>query len=277
MPERCPACLTPVVQPPGEVQMRCPNRSCPAQIQQSLEHFASRGAMDIEGLGEKTVRRFYAEGLIRNVADIYDLHRHEERLIALPGFKETSVRNLLAAIERSKERPWPRVIFALGIRHVGEVTAEAIAAVAPSLDALLAAGEAELAAAEGVGPTIAASIVEYLESAANRETLERLRAAGVTVEGDAPARIEGGPLEGQTVVVTGGLDAFSRDEAKRAIAAAGGKATGSVSRTTSFVVAGRDPGGKLAKAEGLGVPVIDEATFLAVLAGDEPLPRGGSG
>jgi DNA ligase (NAD+) len=277
MPERCPACLTPVVQPPGEVQMRCPNRSCPAQIQQSLEHFASRGAMDIEGLGEKTVRRFYAEGLIGNVADIYDLHRHEERLIALPGFKETSVRNLLGAIERSKDRPWPRVIFALGIRHVGEVTAEAIAAVTPSLDALLAAGEEELAAAEGVGPTIAASIVEYLASAANRETLERLRAAGVTVEGEAPARIEGGPLEGRTVVVTGGLDAFSRDEAKRAIVAAGGKATGSVSRTTSFVVAGRDPGGKLAKAEGLGVPVIDEATFLAVLAGDEPLPRGGSG
>jgi DNA ligase (NAD+) len=277
MPERCPACLTPVVQPPGEVQMRCPNRSCPAQIQQSLEHFASRGAMDIEGLGEKTVRRFYAEGLVGNVADIYDLRDHAERLIALEGFKETSVGNLLAAIERSKERPWPRVIFALGIRHVGEVTAEAIAAVAPSLDALLAAGEEELAAGEGVGPTIAASIVEYLASAANRETLERLRAAGVTVEGQAPARVVDGPLEGQTVVVTGGLDAFSRDEAKRAIVAAGGKVTGSVSRATNFVVAGRDPGGKLTKAESLGVPVIDEATFLAVLAGEEPLPRGGSG
>jgi DNA ligase (NAD+) len=277
MPERCPACLTPVVQPPGEVQMRCPNRSCPAQIQQSLEHFASRGAMDIEGLGEKTVRRFYAEGLIGNVADIYDLREHEERLIALEGFKETSVANLLAAIERSKERPWPRVIFALGIRHVGGVTAEAVAAVTPSLDALLAATEEELAGAEGVGPTIAASIAEFLASDANRETLERLRAAGVTVVGEAPVRVEGGPLEDQTVVITGGLDAFSRDDAKRAVIAAGGKATNSVSRMTSFVVAGRDPGGKLAKAESLGVPVIDEPTFLAVLAGEEPLPRGGSG
>ncbi len=277
MPERCPACLTPIVQPPGEVQMRCPNRSCPAQIQQSLEHFASRGAMDIEGLGEKTVRRFYAEGLIRNVADIYDLRDHEERLIALEGFKETSVANLLAAIERSKERPWPRVIFALGIRHVGGVTAEAVAAVAPSLDALLAAGEEELAAGEGVGPTIAASIAEFLASEANRETLERLRAAGVTVVGEAPVRVEGGPLEDQTVVVTGGLDAFSRDAAKRAVIAAGGKVTNSVSRSTSFLVAGRDPGGKLAKAESMGVPVIDEATFLAVLAGEEPLPRSGSG
>jgi DNA ligase (NAD+) len=275
MPDRCPACLTPVVHPPGEVQIRCPNRSCPAQIQQSLEHFASRGAMDIEGLGEKTVRRFYAEGLLGNVADIYALHDHEERLVALDGFKETSVGNLLAAIERSKERPWPRVIFALGIRHVGHVTAEAIASVAPSLDALLEASEEELAAAEGVGPTIAASIVEYLASEVNRETLERLRAAGLTIEGEAPARPEGGPLDGLTVVITGGLEAFSREEAKRAVAGAGGKTTSAVSRSTSLVVAGREPGSKLARAETLGVPVIDERAFLAILAGEEPPPGAG--
>ena len=273
MPERCPACDTALVQPPGEVQIRCPNRSCPAQIRQSIEHFASRGAMDIDGLGEKTVRRFFEEGLLRNVADVYDLHLHEERLVAMAGFKETSVRNLLAAIERSKERPWPRVIYALGVRHVGVVTAEAVAAVVPSLDALLAAGEEELAGAEGVGPVIAASLIEFLGSEANRETLERLRAAGVTVAGEAPARREDGPLAGLSVVITGGLEAFSRDDAKRAVGAAGGKSVGSVSRNTSFLVAGRDPGTKLAKAESLGVPVLDEEAFLAVLAGEVSPPQ----
>src|SRR5690606_26099682 len=174
----------------------CPNRSCPAQIQQGLQHFASRGAMDIEGLGEKTVRRFFAEGLVRSFADIYDLARHRDRLVAMEGFNEVSVDNLLAAIERSKERPWPRVLYALGIRHVGEVTAEAVAAVCPSLDALLAAGPQELAEAEGVGPVVAESIMEFLSSESNRRLLERLRAAGLTMESDQPPPSRDGPLSG---------------------------------------------------------------------------------
>ena len=187
MPERCPACDTPVVQPPGEVQMRCPNRSCPAQIQQALVHFASRGAMDIEGLGEKTVQRFFEEGLVRSFADIYDLHLHRERLVAMEGFKDVSVDNLLGAIEESKTRPWSRLLYGLGIRHVGDVTAEALVAVTPVLDALLEADAQTLAEAEGVGPVVAESVREFLSSDANREQLERLRAAGLTTVAEAPA------------------------------------------------------------------------------------------
>jgi DNA ligase (NAD+) len=273
MPAECPACGTELVQPPGEVQVRCPNRSCPAQIVQGLIHFASRGAMDIEGMGEKTVQRFYDEGLLADFADIYDLHSHRERLIALDGFKDVSVDNLLAGIEQSKERPWPRVLFALGIRHVGAVTAEAIAAVCPSLDALLAADAGALAGAEGVGPVVAESVREFLDADTNLALLERLRAAGVTVESDAPPPPGDGPLKGLSVVITGGLDAYTREAAKRAVAMAGGKATGSVSRSTAFVVAGVEPGSKVQKAESAGVPVIDEAEFLAVLEGTLPPPQ----
>jgi DNA ligase (NAD+) len=275
MPGRCPACGTPVVAHEGEVVIRCPNRSCPAQLVQTVIHFASRGAMDIEGLGEKTVFKLFEEGLVRDVADIYGLSASD--LSALDGFGEIAAENLIGAIETSKAQPWPRVLYGLGIRHVGDVTAGAIAGVAPSLDALLAAGPEDLSAAEGVGPVVAGAIAEYLGVEENLATLERLRAAGLQTRMDAPPPPAGGPLSGLTVVVTGGLDAMSRDEAKRAIAAAGGKATDSVSRKTAFVVAGRDPGSKLAKAESLGVPVVDEAEFLAVLGGERPPPVAGGG
>ena len=148
---------------------------------QGLFHFASRGAMDIEGLGEKTVRRFYEDGLLRSFADIYDLPAQRERMIAMEGFKDVSVDNLIAAIERSKSRPWSRLLYGLGIRHVGDVTAEAVVAAAPSLDALLEADAECSRTAEGVGPVVAESITEFLSSDANRELLERLRAAGLTV------------------------------------------------------------------------------------------------
>lgn len=270
MPERCPACDTPVVQQPGEVVIRCPNRSCPAQLVQTVIHFASRGAMDIEGLGEKTIMKLFQEGLVRDVADIYGLTA--EDLSALDGFGEIAAENLVRAVEASKAQPWPRVLYGLGIRHVGDVTAGAIAGVAPSLDALLTAGPEDLSAADGVGPVVAGAIGEYLGVAENRATLERLRAAGLQLVMDAPPPPVDGPLSGMTVVVTGGLEALSRDEAKRAIAAAGGKSTDSVSRKTGFVVAGRDPGSKLARAESLDVPVLDEAAFLAVLSGERPPP-----
>lgn len=273
MPARCPVCDTPVVHPPGEVQMRCPNRTCPAQVQQALEHFASRGAMDIEGLGEKTVQRFYDEGLVRSFADIYDLHLQRERLVAMEGFKDVSVDNLLRAIEESKRRPWSRLLYGLGIRHVGDVTAEALVAVTPSLDALLDADAEVLARADGVGPVVAESVREFLTSQANREQLERLRGAGLTTVADTPEPTRDGPLRGLTVVITGGLESLSRDEAKRAVAIAGGKATGSVSRSTAFLVAGADPGSKLQKATAAGVPVIDEEAFLAILEGRLPPPE----
>jgi len=273
MPERCPVCDTPVVHPEGEVQIRCPNRSCPAQLVQSIIHFASRGAMDIEGMGEKTVVRLFEAGLVRDVADIYGLR--DEDLVQLEGFGAIAAAKLVRSIDASRERPWPDVVNALGIRHVGYVTARAVAAVAPSVEALLAAGPDDLAAAEGVGPVVAEAIAEFLGSETNRRTLDRLRTAGLQMRMDAPPPPADGPLSGRTIVVTGGLEAFSRDEAKRAVAAAGGKATESVSKKTSFVVAGREPGGKLAKAEALGVPVLGEEDFLAVLRGELPPPEPG--
>jgi DNA ligase (NAD+) len=272
MPERCPACGTPVIHPEGEVQMRCPNRSCPEQIVQSIEHFASRGAMDIEGLGAKTVVKFFETGLVRDVADIYALADRREELLALEGFKDASVENLLEAIRLSTQRPWARLLYAIGIRHVGEVTAHALADIVPSLDDLLAASPEHLSDAEGVGPVVASSVREFLGSDANLRTLERLRAAGLQVSQDGPRRGFGGPLTGCTVVVTGTLEGLTRDGARAAILAAGGTPTDSVSRKTTFVVAGPGAGSKLAAAARLGVPVLDDVAFAAVLAGAAPVP-----
>lgn len=272
MPDRCPACGTPIVQPEGEVQMRCPNRSCPAQILQSIHHFASRGAMDIEGLGEKTVVKLYGAGLIRDVADIYVLHERRDELLALEGFQAQSVDNLLSAVDQSRGRGWSRVIYGLGIRHVGDVTARAIADVAPSLDALLAASEEDLARAEGVGPVVAASIGDHLSSQTNRETLLRLRDRGVVVHQDTPSAPGQGPLAGLTVVITGTVEGYTRDEARRAVISAGGRATDSVSARTSLLVAGPGGGSKLDKAGRLGVPVVDAADFAGLVTGAVPVP-----
>ncbi len=270
MPGRCPACGTPAVRPEDEVIWRCPNRSCPAQLVQSIIHFASRGAMDIEGLGEKTATKLFEAGLVRDVADVYDLD--EAAVAALEGFKDLSARNLVAGIDASRARPWPRVLYALGIRHVGEITAQAIALVAPSLDALLAASAEDLARAEGVGPVVAEAVTEFLGAETNRSTLERLRAAGLEVRMDLPEGPADGPLTGLSVVVTGALEAMTREEARRAITAAGGRPTDSVSRRTALLVAGREAGSKLEKATRLGVPVLDEETFLAVIEGRAPVP-----
>lgn len=270
MPERCPACDTPLTVTEGEVVVRCANRACPAQAVQSIIHFASRGALDIEGLGEKTVERLYAAGLIASVADIYELTA--DGVSTLEGFGPVAAGNLITAIEASKAQEWPRLLTGLGIRHVGGITAQAVAQVAPSLDVLLEADSERFAEADGVGPVVAGAIAEYLAVPENRETLRRLKEAGLTTEMEITAPPEDGVLTDRSVVVTGGLDAMSRDETKRAIAAAGGKATDSVSKKTAFVVAGRDPGSKLAKAEKLGVPVVDEEAFLAILAGDAPVP-----
>lgn len=273
MPEHCPVCGTPVVQPEGEVQMRCPNRSCPEQIVQSIEHFASRGAMDIEGLGAKTVVRLFEVGLVRDVADIYALADRRDELQALEGFKETSVSNLLEAIRASTARPWSRVLYAIGIRHVGEVTAQALADVVPSLEELREASPEHLADADGVGPVVAASVREYLGSDANLKTLERLQQAGLHMRQAGPARPSGGPLAGCTVVVTGALEGMTREQARAAVVQAGGTATDSVSKKTTFVVAGPGAGSKLAKAEKLGVPVVDRDGFVEILAGARPLPE----
>lgn len=272
MPVDCPACGTTLVQPPGEVQFRCPNRSCPAQIRQGVEHFASRAAMDIEGLGEKRVELLFERGMVRSFADLYELHARRDELVAMEGFKDRSVDNLLAAIEASKARPWSRVLYALGIRHVGDVTAHAVATVCPSLDDLLAADAERLALADGVGPVVAESVREFLSSQANVDLLQRLRAAGLQMVSDTPAPSGDGPLAGMSVVITGALEGLTREEAKRAVIAAGGKPTSSVSRKTALVVAGADPGSKLDKAESLGVPVVDGEALARILDGTLPVP-----
>ena len=266
MPTECPACATPLVRPSDEVVWRCPNRSCPAQIVQSIIHFASRGAMDIEGLGEKTVVKLFEAGLIRSVADIYALTA--EQLLALDGFKDLSVRNLLAAIGASRRSPWQRVIVGLGIRHVGGVTAEAVASVVPSLEELRSASADDLAAAEGVGPVVAEAILEFLSSEDNQSLLTRLAERGLTMSEERAAPRAAGPLTGQSVVITGTLASLSRDDAKRAVAEAGGRATDSVSANTAFLVAGAGGGSKLLKAEKLGIRIIDEDEFRSIIFGE---------
>ena len=220
--------------------------------------------MDIDGLGEKQAMRFLREGLIADVADIYELT--EEQLTELEGFGEISARNLMAAIERSRERPFNRVLYALGLPGVGYVTAEALADHFGSIDALHAADPERIEEVEGVGPIMAVQIAESLADERTWELIEKLREKGLRLEQDASERrAAGGPLEGKTLVLTGTLPELTREEAAALIKAAGGKVTGSVSKKTDYVVAGENPGSKLAKAEELGVEILDEAGLRALL------------
>jgi DNA ligase (NAD+) len=264
-PKKCPICGTPTVKPEGSVFTQCPNRAgCPGQSFQHVKHFVQRGAMDIEGLGEKQAARFLAEGLIRDVADIYGLTI--EQLEGLEGFGEVSARNLVAAIEGSKQRPFPRVLFALGLPGVGYVTAEALADHFGGIDPLLGAQPEEVEEVDGVGPVMATQIVESLAEERVRELIERLRAAGLRFEQQASRRgAADGPLVGRTVVLTGSLETLTREEATELIRRAGGKVVSSVSRKTDFVVAGENPGSKLAKAEALGTEILDEAGLRELL------------
>jgi DNA ligase (NAD+) len=264
-PRRCPACDTPVVKPEDAVFSICPNRKgCPGQSFQHVKHFVSRGAMDIDGLGEKQALRFLQEGLIEDVADIYELA--EERLVELERFGETSARNLVAAIDASRERPFKRVLYALGLLGVGYVTAEALAEGFGSIDALRAADPERIEEVEGVGPIMAVQIAESLADESTWALIEKLREKGLRLEQDpSERRVEGGPLEGKTLVLTGTLPTLTRDEAAAMIKAAGGKVTNSVSRKTDYVVAGGSPGSKLAKAERLGVETIDEEELRRIL------------
>ena len=257
-PKECPMCGTPTVKPDDGVFTYCPNRSgCPGQSFQHVKHFVSKGAMDIEGFGEKQAWRFQDEGLIRDVADIYDLG--EEQLTGLDGFGEVSARNLLAQIERSKQVPFNRVLYALGLPGVGYVTAEALAAHFGSIDALHAADPEQIEEVDGVGPVMAQQIAESLADERTWELIEKLRTKGLKMEqAAAERRATGGPLSGKTVVLTGTLPDLTREEATALIKRAGGKVTNSVSKRTDYVVAGENPGSKLSKAEELGTEVLDE-------------------
>jgi DNA ligase (NAD+) len=273
-PKKCPACGTPTVKPEDSVWTICPNRrGCPGQNFQLVKHF--RGAMDIEGLGEKNVMRFLDEGLITDPASIYDLTA--ERIAELDGFGETSANALMREIEGSKESPFGRVLYALGLPGIGWVNAAAIAAHFGSIDALIAADAEAITEVEGIGPVLAESLREELADDAVLELIARLRERGLRFEVTAAERrAESGPLDGKTFVLTGTLPELSRDEATRLIRAAGGKVTGSVSKKTDYLVAGDSPGTKLAKAEEVGTEIIDERGLRDILAdagAPEPAPK----
>jgi DNA ligase (NAD+) len=261
-PKRCPFCDTPTVKPEGSVFTKCPNRDCPARTWQLLKHFVTRGAMDIEGLGEKQVQVLLDRGLVRTAADIYRVKK--EQLLELEGFGERSSEALLAAIEGSKQRPFARVLFALGIEEVGEVTARNLAQRFRDIDALLAATPEEIEQVPGIGTKMALTISSQLAQERTRELIEDLRAAGLRMREDGPAPSEG-PLAGKTLVLTGTLPSWSREHTTERILAAGGRVTGSVSKNTDFVVVGASPGSKLAKAERLGVATLDEDALRELL------------
>jgi len=263
-PTHCPACGTPLERQPGEAAWRCPNFGiCPAQLVRRIEHFVSRGAMDIAGIGERQAELFVNMGWINDVADLYSLT--PEHFQGVEGYGPKRVANLLRAIEESKQRPLERVIIGLGIRYVGSVAAAALAAHFGSLDAIMAASQEELQAIDGIGPVVAASVVDFFSREEERRVVEKLRAAGVRLSGGAPRSSAGANLAGKTFVLTGTLPTLTRDQASELITAHGGKVTDSVSKKTSYVVAGANPGSKLARAGELGVPVLDEAGLLALI------------
>jgi DNA ligase (NAD+) len=271
-PTTCPSCGGPLVRLPGESDTYCTNIDCPAQRVQRIVHFASRGALDIEGMGDQRVVQLVAAGLIGDPADLYELDAGQ--LVALEGLGELSAANLLGAIEASKRQPLSRLLVALGIRHVGPTVARALASSFGSLRALMDAPVETLAAVDGVGKIIADSVVEFLANPANRQVLDRLTAAGLTTEqvggagtaGDEEGSALEQTLSGRSVVVTGTLGGFSREEAEAAIVARGGKSPGSVSKSTYAVVVGDSPGAaKLTKAESLAIPVVDADAFARFL------------
>jgi DNA ligase (NAD+) len=269
-PERCPVCSTPAVKPEGEVDRRCPNASCPAQIEERLKHFARREAMDIEGLGDVVVHELLERGLVRDFADLYALRFEDiEAIFAPKGKKGESLgaKNLLAAVANSRSRDLRRLLFGLGIRFVGERAAMLLARRFRSLDALEAASVQEIDDIYEIGPAVAESVHAWFADPANRRLVERLKAAGLRVAEAGEAEAASQAFQGMQFVLTGTLDAMTREEAKAAIEARGGRVTSSVSKKTSVVVAGRDAGSKLDKAKELGVRTVDEGAFQAMLAG----------
>jgi DNA ligase (NAD+) len=260
MPDRCPVCGSAVDKPPDEAVARCTGIACPAQVKERIRHFASRNAMDIEGLGAALVEQLVDTGLVADPGDLYFLKEKKDQLVSLERMAEKSASNLLAAIEASKSRPLDRLIFALGIRHVGATVARALAERFRDLDALASATEDEIAATPGVGPTIARSVVTFFQQEFTRTLIQKLKAAGVNLkaETEAPAQR---PLEGKSFVFTGALATMTRGEAERLVAQLGGRPSSSVSKATSYVVAGENAGSKLDKARQLGVPVLTEQEF----------------
>jgi len=256
MPDRCPVCGSDVDHPEGEAMSRCTNASCPAQVLERVRHFCSRGAMDIEGIGDVMAAQLTELGLVREISDIYALD--EKKLSAVPRTGEKTIANLLRNIESSKSRGLARVLTGLGIRFVGTQTAQILAGDFGSIDGIAAASADELQRCEGIGPEVASSVSLFFQQRANRAMIERLRKLGVSMTAPKRARAAAGKLAGKTFVLTGTLPNLTRDEAAELITEAGGKVSGSVSKKTDYVVAGSDPGSKYDKAQSLGVAILDE-------------------
>ena len=263
MPSRCPACGAEVIKIEDEAMHRCTNAACPAQALERLKHFVSRGAMDIDGVGEKLCIALFQSGLAKDVADIYRLT--QEQLLGLERMGEKSVSNVLDSIEKSKSRSLAQVLFALGIPQVGAETATLLASRFPSLDELGKATEEELRSIPSIGPKIAESIVAFFRQEDNRRIIEKLRKAGVKPKGEAPAKLSEMPLVGKEFVLTGRLESLTRQDAEAWIKQLGGAAGSSVTRKTSYLVAGADPGSKLNRARSLGITVLTEEEFLKLI------------
>ena len=259
MPGTCPACGSRIYRPGDEANYFCENSECPAQVKGKIEHFAHRGAMDIEGLGEAVVDQLVGLGLLQNCADLYVLHRHRAKLMTLERWGEKSTQNLLEAVEESKQRPFHRVVFALGIRHVGAGVAQLLAEQFSSIEALSSAAEEDLRTVSGIGPKVADSVTHFFVEKHNREIVRRLGEARVALKA-AAARTRG-KLAGLTFVLTGTLPTYSREEAKRLIEKHGGRVASGVSKNVNYVLLGEDAGAKLAQARKLGIATISEEEF----------------
>jgi DNA ligase (NAD+) len=265
MPTRCPVCGSEVIKPEGEAMHHCTNTACPSQALERIKHFVSRGAIDIDGVGDKLCQTLFEAGLVKDAADLYYLTR--EQLLSLERMADKSASNVLNSIQKSKDRPLARVIFALGILHVGEQYAELLAEQFHSIDQLAEASQEELSDIPSIGPKIAESIVAFFRQKGNRRIIEKLKKAGVKLEREEvkEARPEELPLAGLEFVLTGKLESLSRSEAEAKIKALGGKAGSDVTKKTSYVVVGADPGSKRDKAKKLGIKTLNEAEFLELL------------
>jgi len=262
-PESCPECGSKVVRLEGEAAHRCIGLACPAKIRECIKHFASRGGMDIEGLGDRLVSRLVETGHIKDPADLYGLQA--EHLFRLERMAEKSAGNLLQAIERSKNPPLEKFLFALGIRHVGERTSGILARTFQTLDRIMAATADDLVGIRDIGPEVAASIVKFFQEPSNRSVIEKLRSAGIAIREPETLQEQPLPLSGKSFVLTGKLNGMTRNEAQRILASLGGSCLDSVTKGTDFVIAGESPGSKLRKAREAGITILDEKGFLELI------------
>lgn len=265
MPSSCPVCGSPLVRPAGEASYYCENYECPSQVRGRIEHFAARGAMDIEGLGEAVIDQLVELGFIKNYGDIYSLHQRKGELVQLERWGEKSAQNLLDAIERSKSQPFHRVLYALGIRYVGSEVARILADSFGSIEKLAKASEEELQSAYQIGPRIAQSVARFFRDERNLEVIEKLKKAGVTLEVKEHKKRARGELAGKTFVLTGALTNFTREEAKAMIEEQGGNVSSSVSKKTDYVIVGAEPGSKYDKARLLGIKTLSEEEFIKLV------------